>query len=210
MWPLACAPFVSRHPLWHWVARRSPWAGFPPPFFFYLWLRGGVCGSRPCCVVALWYSPPPVPVLGSWSPSPVPLSFWLRLFFISPVAGGPPLHRWDLRRRVRGALSSGPSAVVWSWLAAAFGWVSPAGAGWSSSVLSGAPAGVAWLGRLPASCGVGVRLRGCVTVSRPPPFFFSLAGGRALVVGRGFPPSCVLCFFLGGGFLFLPLPSLGW
>ena len=69
--------------------------------------------------------------------------------------------------------------------------------------------GVAWLEGLPASCGVGARLRGCATVSRPPPRFF--AGGHAFVVRRGFPAFRVFWFFCGGGnCLFLPLPSPGW
>ena len=58
--------------------------------------------------------------------------------------------------------------------------------------------GVAWMGGLPASCGMGVRLRGCVSVSCPPPFF-------PFVLFVCFP-----LFFLGGVCLFLTLPSLGW
>ena len=67
------------------------------------------------------------------------------------------------------------------WWAAALGWVLLPLAGRSSGVLSGGLVGAAfdavWLGGLPASCGVGARLRGCVSVSCPPPFF--LRGGSA-------------------------------
>ena len=72
-------------------------------------------------------------------------------------------------------------------------------AGRSSGVLSGGPVGVtfgvAWLGGLPASFGVGARLRGRVSVF-PPPFFSSV-----LFV-------CFLFFFRGGSACSSPcLPS---
>ena len=56
--------------------------------------------------------------------------------------------------------------------------------------------GVAWLGGLPASCGVGARLRGCVTASTL--FLLSRwpAGARSWL-GGGFPLSV---FFFGRGF----------
>ena len=73
-----------------------------------------------------------------------------------------------------------------SWLGVAgFGWVVPL-------CLSGGPVfGAFQVGGLAASRGVGGRFGGCGLFSRPPPS----------------PP----CFcFLGGGCLFLHLPSLGW
>ena len=72
-----------------------------------------------------------------------------------------------------------------SWLGVSrFGWVVPL-------CLFGGPVfGAFWVGGLAASGGVGGRSGGCWLFSRPPP--------------------SPLCFFLGGGCLFLPLPSLGW
>ena len=127
----------------------------------------------------------------SWSPSRLPHSFGLRLCLPATA--------------LVGCLSACPGCLFLRW-AAALGWVSPVLAGRSSGILSGGPVGAAfgtvWLEGLPASRGVGARLRGCVSVSCPPPplFFFS-------VLFVCFPPF----FFLGGGVcLFLPLPSLGW
>ena len=72
-----------------------------------------------------------------------------------------------------------------SWLGVAgFGWVVPL------CLFVGPVFGAFWVGGLAASCGVGGRFGRCGLFSRPPPL----------------PP----CFFLGGGCLFLPLPSLGW
>ena len=193
------------------VGRISP----PPSFFLFFWLRGGVvvlgrvwlCGVRHR-LSRSW---------ATWSPSPLPLLFGLRLVFFFGVAGGPPLLRWVVRWRVRGVLFLGPSAVVWLCWAAAFGSVSPGRAGWSSGVLSGGPLGVAfgvaWLGELPAYCGVGVRLRGCVTVCRPTyTFFFLFRGARVRGWVGGLPLPCFIFLFftLGRVCLFLPLRSLGW
>ena len=164
--------------------------------------EGGVCGcgSRPCRVVALWWSPSRIPVLGPLVSAPPPPFVWVpRFSWCVRVAAGRSLLRWGVRRRVWGALSSGPSVAVWLWWAAAFGWVAPGSAGWSPGVLSGGPVGVvfgvAWLGGLPASCGVDAQLRGCVTDS---PFFllFHPSERAHSVAAWGFPPSCN--FFLGG------------
>ena len=167
-----------------------------------------VCGS---CL--WWYSPPPPPLfcgLGGGSFS----ALSCRGFVVS-VAGCPGLRGRGLRPpfpsrlgcafvfffgffcscfcpslperglcwRVRGVLSScGPLLSVGCrrfWLGGppVFLWGAPVGAVF----------GVVWLGGLPASCGVGGRLRGSGPVScLAPPFFW------------------------GGVCLFLPLPSLGW
>ena len=73
--------------------------------------------------------------------------------------------------------------------AAVLGLVLPVWAGSSPSAPFGGPGfGAVSVGGLAASCGVGGRCGGCGPFSRPPPLFF----------------------FLGGVFLFPPLPSLGW
>ena len=72
--------------------------------------------------------------------------------------------------------------------AAAPGLVLPVLAGWSPCTSLGGPVFRAFrVGGLAASCGVGGRFASCGPFSRPPP-----------------------CFFWGGVYLFLPLPSLGW
>ena len=73
------------------------------------------------------------------------------------------------------------------------GLVLPVLAGWSPCASFGGPVfGAFWVGGLAASCGVGGRFGGFGLFSRHPP-----------------SPPCFLCF-LGGGCLFLHLPSLGW
>ena len=185
------------------------WRGSSPPLSFF-WLRGGgVCGSRSCTGSVVFAAARSG--LGPLGLRP-PFPFCLGCVCFFFVGGGPPLLRWGVPRRVRIVLCSSPSAVVWSWLASAFGWVSPGLAGCFSGVLLGGPVGVAfgvaWLGGLPSACGMGVRLCGCVTVSRPPPFLFRWARVRG---SAGVPPlPCFLVFFGGGVWLFLPLPSLDW
>ena len=178
----------------------------PPPFlsFSFPGFGGGRGGSPPCCFVALWCSLSPVPVLCllvSVPPSPffwvASISFFFRWPATSPVGCVPAC-----------------TGCPFLWWAAALGWVSPGLAGWSSGVLLGGPVGVAFgvalLGGLPASCGVGARPLGCVSV--PCPLFYFFFGGRAFVVGRGFPAFCPVYLFLffggGGGFAcsFLCLP----
>ena len=76
--------------------------------------------------------------------------------------------------------------------AAAPGFVLPVFTRWSPCAPLGGPVFRAlWVGGLAASCGVGGQFGGCGPFSRPPPLFF-------------------FCFFRGGVYLFLPLPSLGW
>ena len=174
--------------LWRGGGPGLPRVGFapPPPLSVFSSGCGGGCGFRPCRVVALWCPPLPVPVLGllvSVPPSPfvwaAPLSFFF--FFARHFSSG-----------VCAGVSGCPF-LVW---AAAPGWALPGLAGLSSGVLLGGPVhvafGVAWLGGWPASCVVGARLRGCVSVSCPPPLFFPFL------------------FWGGGSCLFFPLPSLGW
>ena len=74
-------------------------------------------------------------------------------------------------------------------------WLGVAGLGWVVPLcLFGGPVFSAFeVGGLAASCGVGGWSGGCRLFSRPPPL-----------------PPCFFVFFLGGGCLFLPLPSLGW
>ena len=185
-WPLVCAASVSRHlpggaACGVGVCGSCRGWGLPPPLPFFSGCEGR-CGTRPCRVVALRCPTLAVQVLGlvvSVPRSPLlpaaPSCFFL-LFFC------PSLPQRGVCRRVWGVLSSGgPLLSVW---------VSPVLAGWSSGVPLGGPVGAVfgavWLGGLPASCGVGGRLRGCGPISWPPPLFW------------------------GGVCLFLPLPSLGW
>ena len=194
--------------LWRGVVRGLPWVGFvPPPFLFFFFGLRGRCGSWPYIVVALWSRALPVPALGLLvSVLPSPFVWVASMFFFFSF-------RWPAISPVGCVL-----ACPWCPLlgrAAVLGWLSPGLAGWSPGVLLGGPVGVAfvvaWLGGLPASCGVGTRPLGCDTVSCPPSLF---SDGRAFVVGQGLPPSVrFVCPFFswGGGIrLFLPLPSLGW
>ena len=179
--------------LWRGGVRGLPWVGFVPPlpFCFFSGCGGGdvvfgpvvlwLCGV--ChCLSRSWVS---------WSLSPPPLSFGLRpcFFFCPPL--------------LQLGLPACPGCPFLRW-AAALGWVSPGFAGRSSGVLWGGPMGVAFgvarLGGLPSSCGVGARLA-AVCLSLAPPFFFRV---RCLLVFLFF-----FCF-LGGVCLFLPQASLGW
>ena len=150
------------------------------PFCFFSGPRG-VCGFGPCRVIALWCPPLRVLLFGLLGSVPRPLSFGLHpCFFFCPR-----LLQSGVCQRVRGYQFLG-------W-AAALSWVSPGLAERSSGVLSGGPVfgvafGVAWQGELPASCGVDAPLRGCVSVSCPPPFF-----SFSSVLFVCFP------FFSGGG-----------
>ena len=178
--------------------------GLPTPLHFCFGLRGGDWFLALSCLgfVVPAVACPGLEPLGLRSPFPFRYGcvyvFFSRWPATSPVGCAPaylgcPLLRW----------------------AAALGCLSPGLAGRSSGVLSGGPVGVAfgvaWLGVLFASPGVGAQLLGCVSVSCPPPLFFP-AGARSWL-GGGSPPSVlfVCSFFFGGGVcLFLPLPSLGW
>ena len=216
VWPLACAPSVSRQPL---VGLPVAWGcawlclvGFLPPlllffpsfggagvWFLALSCRGFVVFAAACPGLGpLCFRPPFHFHLGC-------VRFFFRWAATSPLGCAPACPRCPFLR------PSGGRVIV-------VGCRSPLGVARLGRVvlrdLSGGPVGVAfgvaWLGGLLASCGVGARLCGCVTVCCAP-FFFFFSGGRAFVVGRGFPPFCVVCLlFGGGGFLFLPLPSLGW
>ena len=166
----------------------------------------GFCGfgSPPCGVLAEWWSPSPASICGPLAlrpRSPFRLGFSSPFFFLCVcVAGGTPLIRWGVRRRVRGVLSSGPSAAMWSCWDDAFGCTSPGWAAQSPGVPSGGPVGVAfgvaWLGRLPASCELGGRLRGCV--SAPPVFLSSRwPAGARLWLGLGSPFCFPFCLFAG-------------
>ena len=90
--------------------------GFSPPlffFFFAVFLAGGGgicgCGSRPCCVRALWWSLSPLSVLAPLVSAP-PLPFvWVPppLFFCCVcvrVAGGLPFLRWGCALACPGCL----------------------------------------------------------------------------------------------------------
>ena len=200
VWPLACAASVSRHLL---VGLPVPWgcAGVavggvcppPSPFIFFLFgLRGGGLWFSALSCRGFVVSAAACPGLGSLGLRPPFASrlgcAYVFLVFLPAIA---PV----------GCVSACPGCPFLRW-AAALGWVPPVLARRSSGVLSGGPVGAVfgavWLGGLPASCEVGARLRGCVPVSCPPPFFFAVCL---------FPP----LFFSGGGVcLFLPLPSLGW
>ena len=132
-------------------------------FGYGLWFRppilAGVCGA--CVLVSVsparchsWLGcggvcplarSPPVPrhspVFRSWPPwSPLllPPSFWFLSFFVCCGVG--------VRRRVRGVISSGPSAAVWSLWATFSSWVSPVVL---SVGLMGVVFGVSWLGSRP-------------------------------------------------------------
>ena len=166
--------------LWRWGVRGLPWVAIvppPSPFVFFFRLRGG-CGFGPCRVVALWCPPLSVPVLDLLiSVPPSPFVWAAPMFFFLPATS--PV----------GCVPACPGCP-YLWWAAALGWVSPGLAGRSSGILSGGPVGfafgVACLGGLPASCGVGVRLPGCQSVCCPPFFFSSVVCVR-------------FCFSWGGG-----------
>ena len=194
----------------------------PPPLIFSSGLPGcgrGVCGcgSWPRCVVALWWSPSPVPVLAPLVPAPPPPFLWVPPFcflffavsvFVWPVACH--FSRGGVRRRVWGVFWSGPSAAVWSWWAAFSGRASLGWAGWSPGVLSagllGVAFGVACQGSFPPSV---EWVRGFAVVRLSPPFSFFPASWRLCAAGWVGPPA--FCFFFPGqGCLFLPSPSPGW
>ena len=162
--------------LWRGGVREFPWSEFVPPlpfcFFFSDW-----CGFPPCRVLALWCPSHAVLVLGLVAPVPpshfvqaTPSCFFL-LFFL-PVSA-----------RARCVLACA-GCPFFGW-AAALGCVSPVLAGWFSGFPSEGPVcavfGAFWLGGLPASCGVGGRLRGCGPISYPP--FFFLGGSACSSLG---------------------------
>ena len=213
VWALAllCALSVSRHPL---VGLPVAWGCVgvavggvpPPPFFFFLFfslfLAAGGGG------LWVWFSALLCRGLSrSWVPRyspPLSLLFgFCRYFFLC--------GRWPATSPVTCAVACpgcpflrpfGRRVVV---VGRCF-WLGVAGLGEVVPRCSvrgrlGVAFGVAWVGTLPASCGVGARLRGCLTVS---PFFpsFPFADGCALVAGWGFPAFRVVSF-LGGG---LPVP----
>ena len=217
--PSCATLFVSRHPLVQlpvaWVVWGSPWAGLlPPPLFFAVFLAAGVQGlwvsfsALSCCGSVV------VAVLGPLVSAP-PSSFRLGFFCLffcyvrALVAGGPPLLRSGVRWRVRGVFSSGPSVAVWLWWDTAFGWASSGWAVWSPGVLSVGPVGVTFGLALLGGCPPLVELvRGFPVVRLSPPLCSFPVGRMVCVHGMvGLPPFFV--FFWGGGFLFLPLPSLG-
>ena len=181
--------------------------GLSPPlpfFFFYFRAAQGLLFSALSCrgFVLSAAACPRLGPLGLSPPFPFRLGCVYVFFFF----------RWPATSRV-GRVPACPGCPFLRW-ATVLGRVSPGSAGWSSGVLSGGPVGVAflvaWLGGLPASCGVGAGLRGCVSASCPPPFICRRAHVRGW---GGLPPFCAVCFFLffwRGVCLFLPLPSLGW
>ena len=189
----ACGPLRAPHPFpatfWWGCLRRGgvwglPWVGFvpPPPLLFFFCAAGGLCGFRPCRVLALWCPLLPVLVLGllvSVCPSPF---VWALPTFSSFFFVYPPHIQWGVCRRVRGVVSSGGLLLsvgccrVWQGGPPVFFrgalWMSP-------SVLPGSGfACLFWCG-----C-VASRLCVCLL---PPPFFLSV-----LFV-------CFL-FFVWGGF----------
>ena len=157
----------------------------PPPLLFSSGLPGcggGFCGcgSRPRCVVALWWSPSPVPVLAPLVPAPPPPFLWVPpfcfLFFAVSVSVWPVachFSRGGVRQRVWGVFWSGPSAAVWSWWAAFSRRASSGWAGWSRGVLSAGllavAFGVAWQGSFPPSV---EWVRGFAVVRLSSPFSF--------------------------------------
>ena len=173
--------------------------GFSSPFLLFFGLRGGLWFSALSCrgFVVFAAACPGLGPRGLCSP------FNFRLgcvcFFF---ASGPPLLRWGVRRRAF------PPALRWSCgcgrplLSAGCFWVRQ---GCPPAVRSGGPSGVAfgaaWPGGLPASCRVGARLRGCMTVSCPPPFFLQ-TGARSWLRGGSSPSVLFVCFWGGG----LPVP----
>ena len=128
----------------------------PPPVWLCWWEGGGWRVVSWLCGVGRWLSRFWV----SWFPSPLPLSFGLRLcvFFAYFFPSRP---KRGVCLRVRGVSSSvGLLLSVWCcWL-----WLGGPPVPFSG-VLS------CWLGGLAASCGVGGRFPGCGPFSCPPPLF---------------------------------------
>ena len=170
-WPLVCAASVSRNlqggaPVAWRCAGVAVGGVCPPPspFVYFFGLRGWMvfgpvvswlCGVPVLCLVV---SVPPSPLIRV-----APSRFFL------PVSAP-----------ARYVLAS--AGCPFFWWTSALGLVPPVLAGWSSVVPSGGPLGAVfgavWLQGLPASCGVGGRLRGCGPISCPPTFPF-FGGGSA-------------------------------
>ena len=186
---------------------------FPQPSLLRSWGVCG-CGSWPCRVVALWWSPSPVPVLALLVPVLPPPFVWVSLFLFllfrcpcgcrpatSPAgvcAGVSGVSFPPALRRLCGR--GGPLFLVGCLLAGQGGAPQSYRRGPRVLFLLLPGWGVACLS------GVGARLRGCAAV--PPAFLLSRrpAGVRSLVAGA----SPILFFFWRGVCLFLSLPSLGW